>query len=127
MTPVEARLRQILVPEMLATDIAEYLVRKGLPFRETHHIAGQHSHVALSASDITLYSLILENTPFYDIRSIEIDCSFYNQYLLYRLGAAVKLAENKGVPLDKLTLEDLKTLDPKFEADVMNLWSYENR
>ena len=40
MTPVEAKLRSILVPEMLATDIAEYLVRKGLPFRETHHIAG---------------------------------------------------------------------------------------
>ena len=42
-------------------------------------------------------------------------------------GAAVKLAETKGVPLDKLTLEDLQTLDPKFEADVMQLWSYENR
>jgi argininosuccinate lyase len=40
MTPVESRLREILVPEMLATDIAEYLVRKGVPFRETHHIAG---------------------------------------------------------------------------------------
>lgn len=25
---------------MLATDLAEYLVRKGVPFRETHHIAG---------------------------------------------------------------------------------------
>ena len=42
-------------------------------------------------------------------------------------GAAVKLAEQKGIPLDKLSLEDLQTLDPKFEADVMNLWSYENR
>ena len=30
-----------LTPDMLATDIAEYLVRKGLPFRETHHIAGR--------------------------------------------------------------------------------------
>lgn len=40
MSPVEERLRAILVPEMLATDIAEYLVRKGVPFRETHHIAG---------------------------------------------------------------------------------------
>lgn len=29
-----------LVPEMLATDLAEYLVRKGLPFRQSHHIAG---------------------------------------------------------------------------------------
>ncbi|CAG8530621.1 17384_t:CDS:2 [Acaulospora colombiana] len=26
--------------DMLATDVAEYLVRKGVPFRETHHIAG---------------------------------------------------------------------------------------
>lgn len=81
MSPVEARLRDILVPEMLATDIAEYLVRKGVPFRETHHIAG----------------------------------------------AAVKLAENKGIPLDQLTLVDLKGLHNKFENDVMQLWSYENR
>jgi len=29
-----------LAPEMLATDVAEYLVRKGLPFRQSHHIAG---------------------------------------------------------------------------------------
>ena len=27
--------------EMLATDLADYLVRKGVPFRETHHISGQ--------------------------------------------------------------------------------------
>ena len=40
MQPVAEKLRARLVPEMLATDIAEYLVRKGLPFRETHHIAG---------------------------------------------------------------------------------------
>lgn len=39
-TPVEEKLKLALVPEMLATDIAEYLVRKGVPFRETHHIAG---------------------------------------------------------------------------------------
>jgi argininosuccinate lyase len=29
-----------LAPDMLATDLAEYLVRRGVPFRETHHIAG---------------------------------------------------------------------------------------
>jgi argininosuccinate lyase len=40
MEPVEEKLKSHLVPEMLATDIAEYLVRKGVPFRETHHIAG---------------------------------------------------------------------------------------
>ena len=37
-----------LVPEMLATDLAEYLVRKGVPFRETHHVAG--AAVALAES-----------------------------------------------------------------------------
>ena len=31
---------QALCPEMLATDLADYLVRKGVPFRETHHISG---------------------------------------------------------------------------------------
>ena len=29
-----------LAAEMLATDLADYLVRRGVPFRETHHIAG---------------------------------------------------------------------------------------
>ena len=38
--PNPAALRAGLSPEMLATDLAEYLVRKGVPFRETHHIAG---------------------------------------------------------------------------------------
>ncbi|RFU33563.1 hypothetical protein B7463_g2784, partial [Scytalidium lignicola] len=30
-----------LAPEMLATEIADYLVRKGVPFREAHHISGR--------------------------------------------------------------------------------------
>ena len=30
-----------LTPDMLATDLADYLVRKRVPFRETHHISGQ--------------------------------------------------------------------------------------
>jgi len=36
----EAKLRASLSFDMLATDLAEYLVRKGVPFRETHHVAG---------------------------------------------------------------------------------------
>ncbi len=35
-----AAMRAALSPEMLATDLAEYLVRKGVPFRESHHVAG---------------------------------------------------------------------------------------
>ncbi|KAI9348104.1 argininosuccinate lyase [Obelidium mucronatum] len=35
------KMKQALSVDMLATDIAEYLVRKKVPFRETHHIAGR--------------------------------------------------------------------------------------
>ena len=34
------RMKASLTPDLLATDLAEYLVRKGVPFRETHHISG---------------------------------------------------------------------------------------
>jgi argininosuccinate lyase len=35
------KMRKALGAEMLATDLADYLVRRGVPFRETHHISGQ--------------------------------------------------------------------------------------
>jgi len=35
------RMKAALTPDMLATDLADYLVRKGVPFRRTHHISGQ--------------------------------------------------------------------------------------
>lgn len=34
------KMRAALQEEMLATDLADYLVRKGLPFREAHHTVG---------------------------------------------------------------------------------------
>ena len=72
-------MRRGLSADMLATDLAEYLVRKGVPFRETHHISG----------------------------------------------AAVKMAEDRGVALSDLTCEDLKPLCDAFEEDVAAVWSYE--
>jgi argininosuccinate lyase len=74
-----AAMERGLSMDMLATDLAEYLVRKGVPFRETHHISG----------------------------------------------AAVKMAEDKGVTLADLTVEDLKPLCDAFEHDVSEIWSYE--
>jgi len=35
------KMKAALTPDLLATDLAEYLVRKGVPFRETHHISGR--------------------------------------------------------------------------------------
>ncbi|MCU0463850.1 MAG: argininosuccinate lyase, partial [Anaerolineae bacterium] len=40
------RMRAALVPEMLATDLADYLVKKGMPFREAHHVAGRAVRLA---------------------------------------------------------------------------------
>ncbi|MCL4834302.1 MAG: argininosuccinate lyase [Caldilineaceae bacterium] len=73
------KLAASLVPEMLSTDLAEYLVRKGIPFRETHHVAG----------------------------------------------AAVRLAEESGVPLSALSPAQLQSLHPAFGEDVAEVWSYE--
>lgn len=35
------KMRAALVEELLATDLADYLVKKGLPFREAHHAVGK--------------------------------------------------------------------------------------
>lgn len=40
-------------------------------------------------------------------------------------GSAVRLAEQNKVTLSKLTLEQLQTLSPKFDADVKDVFSFE--
>lgn len=39
-------MKQALSPDMLATDLAYYLVKKGMPFREAHGISGKVVHLA---------------------------------------------------------------------------------
>jgi argininosuccinate lyase len=45
---------------MLATDLAEYLVRKGVPFRESHHVAGAAVRMA-EVQGVPLPDLTLED------------------------------------------------------------------
>ncbi|RKP08893.1 L-Aspartase-like protein, partial [Thamnocephalis sphaerospora] len=73
------KMRASLSDDMLATDLAEYLVRKGVPFRETHHIAG----------------------------------------------AAVRMAEERKVPLAQLSPGQLRELHPSFADDVTAVWDFE--
>lgn len=40
------KMHSALTADMLATDLADYLVRKGVPFRETHHISGSAVRLA---------------------------------------------------------------------------------
>lgn len=42
------RMQAALTDEMLATELADYLVRKGVPFREAHHMVGQVVQKALA-------------------------------------------------------------------------------
>lgn len=55
------RMLKGLSADMLATDLAEYLVRKGVPFRETHHISGAAVKMAedrgCTLSDLTVADL----------------------------------------------------------------------
>jgi argininosuccinate lyase len=55
-----AAMRAALSPEMLATDLAEYLVRKGVPFRESHHVAGAAVQMA-ELQGIPLSQLAVED------------------------------------------------------------------
>lgn len=54
------KMRQALSPEMLATDIAYYLVRKGIPFREAHGLSGMCVALA-EKKQCPISSLILED------------------------------------------------------------------
>ncbi|NXA35371.1 ARLY lyase, partial [Eudromia elegans] len=70
-------MEKALSPEMLSTDLALYLVRKGMPFRQAHTAVGK----------------------------------------------AVHLAETKGITINNLTLEDLKSISPLFASDVSQVFS----
>jgi argininosuccinate lyase len=58
------KMRAALDPDMLATDLADYLVHKGMPFREAHHVAGRAVRLA-SEKGVRLTELTVE-----DLRSL---------------------------------------------------------
>lgn len=55
------KMRSSLLEELLATDLADYLVHKGMPFRKAHHVVGevvQHaSQNRMQLSEIKLHEL----------------------------------------------------------------------
>ncbi|NWR54847.1 ARLY lyase, partial [Bucorvus abyssinicus] len=73
-------MEKALSPEMLSTDLALYLVRKGMPFRQAHIASGK----------------------------------------------AVHLAESKGIPINTLSLDDLKTISPLIGSDVSQVFNVVN-
>jgi argininosuccinate lyase len=75
MTVNEKRMAAAIDASMLATDLADYLVRKGVPFREAHGVSGK----------------------------------------------AVRVAAEKGVGLDQLSLSEWQAIGP-FDADVKEVF-----
>lgn len=76
----EENMKSALTMDMLATDLADYLVRKGVPFRETHHISGE----------------------------------------------CVSFAEKNNLSgIDKISANDFKKIDSRFEDDVKDVFNFE--
>ncbi len=73
------RMRAALTDELLATDLADVLVRRGVPFRESHALVGR----------------------------------------------AVRRAEELGVSLRALTLDELQAIDPRFPPESAEVWDFE--
>ncbi|XP_066599605.1 argininosuccinate lyase [Prorops nasuta] len=72
--------QEALNANMLATDMAYYLVRKGIPFRKAHHLIGQ----------------------------------------------VVALSEAKGISLNELSLEDLRSISDNLDKNVIYLHDFVN-
>lgn len=72
------RLAAAMSPEMLTVDVADYLVGRGLPFRQAHTI----------------------------------------------VGTALRLAEGKGLALDRLSLEDWQSIDPHFDDGLSSVFDW---
>ncbi|KAI1820414.1 argininosuccinate lyase [Xylaria intraflava] len=97
------RMRAALDPFMLATDLADYLVRKGVPFRETHHISGRC--VAKSEElGVPMNELSLEQLQAIDGRFMEdvLDTFNYN--------TSVETRSAKGGTSRARVLEQIKVL-----------------
>ncbi|KAI0885412.1 argininosuccinate lyase [Annulohypoxylon maeteangense] len=97
------KMKAALDPFMLATDIADYLVRKGVPFRETHHISGRV--VALSEqTDTPMNELSYDQLKSIDAR-FEQDIAEYFDY-----ERSVEMRAAKGGTSKESVLEQIKVL-----------------
>jgi argininosuccinate lyase len=74
---------------MLATDLADYLVRKGLPFREAHHLVGQ---AVRRAEEL---GVSLRNLPYHEYQSLHSDFA-EDLYLVFDFHRSVEARDVKG-------------------------------
>ena len=98
-------MRGALADDMLATDVAEYLVRAGMPFREAHHKAGEVVRLAEYLTNANIQAGEGAN-------------------------ASAGASTGRSVPavtLSQLTLAQLQSISPLFQADMVGptWWDFE--
>ena len=69
------RMREVMNAQLLATDLADYLVRRGVPFRTTHEVVGRlvrkSEESRVSLSELPLDALRAEHDAFeQDVRDV---------------------------------------------------------
>ncbi|ETS60129.1 hypothetical protein PaG_05664 [Moesziomyces aphidis] len=97
------KMKAALTPDMLATDLAEYLVRKGIPFRETHHISG--SAVRLSEQK----GCLLSELTLDDLKSLS-DKFGDDVMQVWSFEQSVERRDAKGGTSKRAVLEQCDTL-----------------
>ena len=98
-----------LTPDMLATDLADYLVRKGVPFRETHHISGRV--VALAEKEKTP----MDKLTFDQLH--EIDSRFDKDVVdMFDYQRSVEMRSASGGTSKSAVLEQIKVLKQTLEG-----------
>ncbi|KAK3670494.1 argininosuccinate lyase [Recurvomyces mirabilis] len=100
-----------LTPDMLATDLADYLVRKGVPFRETHHISGQV--VALAEQK----KKPMDQLSFEELQGV--DRRFEKNIIeVFDYSKSVEMRSAKGGTSKKAVLEQIEAVKKALEGGV---------
>jgi argininosuccinate lyase len=90
-----------------ATDLADYLVRRGLPFRDAHEVVGR----AVAHGLNTGQDLVRRGLPFRDAHEV--------------VGRAVAHGLNTGQDLAEMKLETLQGFHPSIEENVFDVLTLE--
>ena len=84
MMPNLEMLRRVLCPVMLATDLADYLVRRGVPFREAHIryaivLLGECTEARLLGLSWRLFWMTTNINNPYATSIVDVHEGFYNE------------------------------------------------